>query len=142
MMETIDVKSDEPNAVIIVYDGDCLFCSRSMAWIAGHDRARRIRFTACTSETGSRLMREHGVDPLDPSTFLVLKDGRAYQRSEAMLQLTGVLDPSVRPLAALRLVPRPLRDAVYDWTARNRRRIMPTRTCPMPSDAMRERMMA
>lgn len=126
---------------IIVYDGDCVFCSRSMAWIARHDRQRRIRFTACTSETGSALMRSHGVDPLDPSTFLVIVGGRAYERSEAMLQLTRVLDRSVRPLGALRLVPAPIRDIVYDWTARNRRRLIRSDSCPVPSRDMLDRML-
>ena len=126
---------------IVVYDGDCVFCSRSMAWIAAHDRARRVRFTACTSETGAALMREHDLDPLDPSTFLVLIDGTPHVRSEAMLRLTKVLDPSVRPLGLLRAVPTPLRDAVYGWTARNRRRLLGSDACPVPSRDMIERML-
>jgi predicted DCC family thiol-disulfide oxidoreductase YuxK len=126
---------------IIVYDGDCVFCSRSMGWIARNDTYDRIRFTACTSPTGSRLMREHGLDPLDPSTFLVLMRGEAYQRSEAMLRLVDELDPKVRPLAALRLVPTPVRDAIYGWTARNRRHLMGRDQCPVPSKEMRDRML-
>lgn len=138
---TSQADADEQDLVIIVYDGDCVFCSRSMAWIARHDRARRVRFTACTSETGAALMRRHDVDPLDPSTFLVLIGGKAYVRSEAMLRLASVLDPSVRPLAALRLVPPFVRNAVYDWTARNRRSLIRSRECPLPSKEMRERML-
>jgi predicted DCC family thiol-disulfide oxidoreductase YuxK len=134
-------QSSAKDVITIVYDGDCLFCSRSMAWIARHDRARRIRYTACTSETGSRLMRQHGIDPSDPSTFLVLKGGKAYVQSEAMLQLATALDPIARPFAALRLVPRPIRDFVYGWTARNRRRLLRSRECPVPTVAMRERML-
>jgi predicted DCC family thiol-disulfide oxidoreductase YuxK len=133
--------STEPSQAVIVYDGDCVFCSRSMAWIAAHDARRRVRFTACTSPTGSALMREHGVDPLDPSTFLLLLDGRAYVRSEAMLRIAGVLDPVARPLAALRLVPPPIRNAIYDWTARNRRRLLPNAVCPAPSPDMISRML-
>lgn len=128
--------------VIIVYDGDCVFCSRSMAWIARHDHDDRIRFTACTSETGSALMREHGLDPLDPSTFLVLMEGRAYVRSEAMLRLTRVLDRAARPFGVLRLIPAVIRDGIYGWTARNRRRLMGRDgACPVPSPEMRARML-
>ena len=85
-------------------------------------------------------MRENGVDPLDPSTFLVLKDGKVYERSEAMLQLASILDPAVRPLVGLRLIPTAIRDAIYNWTARNRRRLMANRQCPVPSPEMRERL--
>jgi predicted DCC family thiol-disulfide oxidoreductase YuxK len=126
---------------IIVYDGDCVFCSRSMAWIVAHDPAGLIRLTPATSDTGSRLMREHGIDPADPSTFLAVIDGRPHVRSDAMLAIVPLLDASAQPLRAMRAVPRSLRDAVYDWTARNRRRII-RGSCPAPTAAMRERIVA
>jgi predicted DCC family thiol-disulfide oxidoreductase YuxK len=135
---TSGVNDDENRKALIVYDGDCVFCSRSMAWIVEHDVHDRIRLTPCTSETGSTLMRTHGIDPDDPSTFLVVIDGRPYVRSAAMLALVPILDRTVRPLSLLRLVPSPLRDAVYGWTARNRRRIIKGE-CPVPSAAMRSR---
>lgn len=138
------MRSPDPGnspSVVIVYDDDCVFCSRSMSWIAAHDSARRVRFTACTSPEGGDLMRRHGVDPLDPNTFLVLIGDVPYVRSEAMLRLTKILDPSVRPFGLLRAVPTPIRDAVYGWTARNRRRIIRSDVCPVPSRDMIDRML-
>ena len=123
---------------IIVYDGDCVFCSRSMSWIAEHDIHDRIRFTPCTSEMGARLMREHDIDPEDPSTFLAVVDGEPFIRSEAMLALIPLLDPKAQPLRLFGLVPGVLRNAVYDFTARNRRRIIKG-DCPIPSPEMRRR---
>jgi len=127
-----------PRAVI-VYDGDCVFCSKSMAWIVAHDAKHAIRLTPCTSETGADMMRRHGIDPSDPSTFLAVVDGRPYVQSAAMLAIVPLLDTGAQPLRALRLVPAGLRDAVYDWTARNRRRLVKG-SCPVPSAAMRERL--
>ncbi len=127
-----------PRAVI-VYDGDCVFCSRSMAWIVAHDSRDLIRLTACTSATGSGLMLEHGIDPADPSTFLAVIDGKPFTRSEAMLAIVPLLDVSAQPLRTMRLVPRAVRDAVYGWTARNRRRLV-RGECPVPDAAMRRRM--
>ena len=123
---------------LIVYDGDCVFCSRSMAWIVAHDSRRLVTLTPCTSATGSRTMREHGIDPGDPSTFLAIIDGEAHVRSDAMLAIVPLLDAPAQPLRAMRLVPSFVRDAVYDWTARNRRRIL-RGDCPVPTAAMRER---
>ena len=130
----------EAGRALIVYDGDCVFCSRSMAWIVARDSADRIRLTPCTSTTGSSLMREHGIDPADPDTFLVLINGRPHVRSDAMLALVPLLDPSVRLLSLLRFLPVRLRDAVYGSTARNRRRIL--NGCPVPTEDMRRRMVA
>lgn len=125
---------------IIVYDGDCVFCSRSMSWIVDHDVNDVVRLTPCASRTGSALMRAHGIDPTDPSTFLAIIDGVPHVRSTAMLALVPLLARRTQPLRAFGIVPRPLRDVVYDWTARNRRRIVKG-ACPMPTDAMRRRML-
>jgi predicted DCC family thiol-disulfide oxidoreductase YuxK len=124
---------------LIVYDGDCIFCSRSMDWIVRHDTYDNIRMTACTSEMGARLMRKHGIDPSDPSTFLVLKNGRAYTRSAAMLELLPLLDKSIQGMKVFRYIPGPVRDMIYNWTARNRRKLVQG-SCPVPTPAMMDRM--
>lgn len=125
---------------VVVYDGDCVFCSRSMAWIVAHDVHDVVRLTPCTSDTGSMMMLAHGIDPADPSTFLAIVDGVPYVRSAAMLALVPLLGDSVQLLRAFRLVPGMLRDAVYDWTARHRRSLM-RGICPVPNEAMRRRML-
>lgn len=58
-----------------------------MAWIVKHDAHDNIRLTACTSPLGAQLMREHGIDPADLSTFLVLTEGRALIRSAGSIGL-------------------------------------------------------
>ncbi len=129
------------NHAVIVYDGDCVFCSRSMAWIARHDDLGLVRFTPCTSPLGSQLMRQHGIDPSDPSTFLLIQEGRGYVRTEAMLRVVALLDRPARALGMFRLVPRAIRDPFYDFVARNRRRILGGE-CPMPTDDLRRRIIA
>lgn len=124
---------------VIVYDGDCVFCSRSMAWIVRHDIDDRIRLTPCTSPLGTALMRQHGIDPTDPSTFLVLIDGKPFVQSRAMLELVPLLDAKAQPLRIFGIIPNTLRNIVYDWTARNRRRLIKG-DCPMPSREMTRRM--
>jgi len=127
------------NHAVIVYDGDCIFCSRSMAWVARHDDMNLVRFTPCTSPLGRQLMDERGIDPADPSTFLLILEGQGYVRSDAMLRVVALLDRPARMLGVMRLVPRPLRDAVYDTVARNRRRIV-RGECPMPTRDLQSRM--
>lgn len=129
------------NHAVIVYDGDCVFCSRSMAWVARHDDMNLVRFTPCTSPLGRRLMEERSIDPADPSTFLLILQGRAYVRSEAMLRVVALLDRPARMLRVMRLVPRPLRDAVYDTVARNRRRIV-RGECPVPTQELQSRLIS
>lgn len=138
-METSAYHVNDFDGALIVFDGDCIFCSRSMDWIVRHDTYDNIRLTPCTSEMGSRLMRQHGINPEDPSTFLVLKNGKAYTRSKAMLELVPLLDKSVRGMAFFGLIPSGLRDVIYNWTARNRRKLVKG-ACPVPTQAMIDRM--
>lgn len=126
-------------SAIIVYDGDCPFCSRSMRWVAQNDVRERLSFTSSTSATGSELMRRHGIDPSQPSTFLLVEGDQGYVRSDAALRVIEMLGTRARHLRHLRKVPRFVRDAIYDRIALNRRRIVP-KACLKPSDQMLRRM--
>lgn len=62
------------------------------------------------------------IDPADPDTNAVIIDGRALRRSDAALAVASAL-PGWRWTGLLRIVPRGVRDAVYDIIARNRCRL-------------------
>ena len=73
-------------------------------------------------------------------TYLVIADGVALTKSDAGLALLGQMKPPWRWLNLLRIVPRPVRDAVYDLVARNRYRWFGmTETCLVPSSELRDR---
>ncbi|QJC50741.1 DUF393 domain-containing protein [Paenibacillus albicereus] len=106
----------ERKAVALV-DGECALCGGLARFAAKRERAGGLRFAALQSEEGRYLLRENGLDAERVDSFVLLKDGRAYERSSASLELLGLLDGGWPLLRGLRLVPRPLRDAVYDAVA-------------------------
>jgi predicted DCC family thiol-disulfide oxidoreductase YuxK len=108
-----------PDDDVILYDGVCVFCSRWVRFVAARDTERRFRFTAIQSGYGTRLARAFGIDPEDPDTNAVIHGGVAYFKSDAALTVLSLL-PGWGSVRALRLVPKPLRDAVYNLVARNR----------------------
>jgi predicted DCC family thiol-disulfide oxidoreductase YuxK len=111
-----------PDDDVILYDGVCVFCSRWIRFIAARDTQKRFRFTAIQSAYGTRLAAAFGIDPNDPDTNAVIHGGVAYFKSDAALMVLASL-PGWGWTRALRLVPKPLRDAVYNLVARNRYRI-------------------
>jgi predicted DCC family thiol-disulfide oxidoreductase YuxK len=111
-----------PDDDVILYDGVCVFCSRWIRFVAARDKARRFRFTAIQSGYGTRLAQAFGIDPADPDTNAVIHGGVAYLKSDAALTVLGAL-PGWSWTRALRAVPKPVRDAVYNIVARNRYRI-------------------
>ncbi len=111
-----------PHDGVILYDGICIFCSRWVRFVATRDSAKRFRFTAIQSDYGARLAQSLGIDAASPDTNAVVLNGRALFKSDAAIAVISSL-PYWRWARALVLVPKPLRDAVYDLVARNRYRI-------------------
>lgn len=129
-----------PDGKVIVFDGVCLLCNRSVAFVLAHDREKKFRFTTMQSTAGSALLRAHGLDPADPLSFLLVDDGIAYTDSDAAIRVITGCGGAWYLLGVLRLVPRFLRDAVYRWVARNRYRWFGRReTCLMPSPELQSR---
>jgi predicted DCC family thiol-disulfide oxidoreductase YuxK len=112
---------------ILVYDGDCAFCSRSVQFILRHDRRRTVRFAARQGEAG-RAVRERHPDlmQVDSLIWVEWRDGREMPlvRSDSVLAIASYLGGGFGLLASLgRIVPRPLRDFGYAIIARFRRKL-------------------
>jgi len=128
-----------PGDEVILYDGVCVFCSRWVRFVAARDVERRFRFTAIQSGYGTRLAQAFGIDPDDPDTNAVIHGGEVLFKSDAALTVLGAL-PGWRWTRMLRALPKPLRDAVYDFIARNRYRIFGKyEECFVPDAELRER---
>ena len=128
-----------PDDDVILYDGVCVFCSRWVRFVATRDVEQRFRFTAIQSGYGTRLAKAFGIDPGDPDTNAVVHGGAAYFKSDAALTVLGHL-PRWGWVRVLRLVPKPLRDAVYNLVARNRYRIFGKYdNCFIPDASLRAR---
>jgi predicted DCC family thiol-disulfide oxidoreductase YuxK len=111
-----------PDDDVILYDGVCAFCSGWVHFVVRRDTARRFRFTPIQSPYGRRLAQAAGIDPDDPDTNAVIIDGEALRRSDGALAVLARL-PNWNWVNGFRYVPRPVRDCLYRFIARNRYRI-------------------
>ena len=105
---------------LMVFDGVCNFCSGYVRLVLMMDREAVIRFTPIQSEYGRQLCEKHGIDPDDPSTFLFFDNGRPIGGTEGIAAMLARMPLPWRTLRALIVIPRPIRNTVYRWTARNR----------------------
>lgn len=117
---------------VILFDGICVLCSRWYRFVTARDKARRFRFVAIQQAEGRAIAEAHNIDPDNPATFILLTPSGAHTRSDAILRIVAAL-PGWRWVAVLRIVPAPLRDALYGVIARNRYRWFGMRdTCLLP----------
>jgi predicted DCC family thiol-disulfide oxidoreductase YuxK len=108
---------------IVVFDTNCVLCSGMVAFILAHERNRALRFVGAWSDEGLALAARHHFSKSDlDQTFLVLSGDAALSRSDAGVEILSQLRAPWRWLAVVRIIPRPVRDAVYRFVARRRYR--------------------
>jgi len=133
----VESSSDEQ---IVVFDGVCNLCSRSAHFILRNDRSRVFKLATAQSAIGRQLLADAGIDPDNVETFVLVRAGHAYFRSDAALEVVNKLDWPWRALKILRFIPRALRDPVYRLVARNRYRWFGRKaTCMVPTNDIRSR---
>ncbi len=107
---------------VILFDGVCRFCNGSVNMVIRHDGKDRFRFAPLQSETGQSLLRQHGIDPANTDSFVLIAGQKAFVKSSAALRVARGLGFPWSLLWTFIIVPPFIRNAVYDWIARNRYR--------------------
>lgn len=109
---------------ILLFDGNCVLCSRWVRFILNWERSPEIRFIAAQSEAGQVLLANLGMPLSDWDTNFLLEPGPdgeiLHIKSDAALAMIRRMRAPVRWLSVLSVIPRPIRDWVYDRVARNR----------------------
>lgn len=126
---------------VIVFDGVCMLCSRWIDFVLRRDLHRRYKFAAMQTASGRALLIEHGIDPDDPLSFLLLEDKKGYTDTDAIVRILRSFGPGWKFIALLvSIVPRFVRDPLYRWIARNRYRIFGRRAaCRVPTADIADR---
>ena len=124
----------------MLFDGVCNLCHGAVRFLLERDPAARLRFASLQSDVGRALLVKYGFDADTLDTIVLVDAAGAHQRSDAALRIVRVLGPPWSWLRVLGVLPRPLRDAAYDFVARNRYRWFGRRdSCPAPSVEWRTR---
>ncbi|MFZ3201373.1 MAG: DCC1-like thiol-disulfide oxidoreductase family protein [Candidatus Acidiferrales bacterium] len=124
---------------MLFYDGHCALCHRAVKFVLRHDPdGRAFRFAPLQGNTFQALVPPARRAGLPDSIVILTREGALLVRSDAFLHIFRELGGGWKFLAAvLGVIPRPLRDAVYDFIARIRYRVFGRREdlCPiLPPD--------
>ena len=115
---------------ILLFDGVCNLCTGTVRFVIDRDARKRFRFASLQSRAAARLLgpAAAGGDRLE--SMVLVEGERIYRKSTAALLMARRLDGLWPLLAMLLAVPRPIRDAAYDWIGRRRYRLFGKRdTC-------------
>lgn len=125
---------------VILFDGVCNLCNGLVEFIIRHDPEGRFRFAAMQTKAGEAVLKgTDGKSPRFDSVMLIAGEGHAV-KSDAMLRVASILGGPWKVLALLRIIPRRIRDVLYDIVAARRYHWFGTRdACPIPDDDVRNR---
>ncbi len=133
------MEQEHTDASLILFDGLCHLCNNSVIFIIERDPDKQFKFVSLQSTAGQRLLERYGL-PLDKlDTFFLIEAGKIYNRSTAALKVIKRLNGLWPILYAFIIVPRPVRDFVYNFIASNRYKVFGKReTCMVPTSDMKD----
>ncbi len=108
---------------VLIYDGYCNLCGAIIRLVKRQDRKSRFEFVPSQSERGGRLLAEAGLKTSGTGTVVLALEDKFYLRSTAALRVFRLLGGGWRLLYGFIIIPRFIRDFVYDIIAKTRYRI-------------------
>lgn len=124
---------------IILFDGVCNLCNSSVQFIIKHDKAAYFNFASLQSDFGGQLKETKQI-PDNVDSIILMENGKVYMQSSAILRIARNLDGVWKLAAAALIIPRPIRDMVYRYVAKNRYRWFGKQDqCMLPSPELKER---
>lgn len=126
---------------VVLFDGVCNVCNDAVKFILARDPAGHFCFASLQSDVAKQLLTPFGLAEMPIETMVLIEGSRAYVRSSAVLRVARRLGRGWALLSLIgRLVPRPLRDAVYAFLVRHRYRWFgQSEQCLVPTPAVRAR---
>ena len=125
---------------LILFDGVCNFCNASVNFVIKRDKKKAILFCPLQSEKGKNKLQQYGLPENDMQSFIFIENDKAYTRSTAALKVCRHLN-GLWPLCyGYMIVPKFIRDGIYNWIAKNRYKWFGIKQeCMIPSPEVKAR---
>ncbi len=140
----MDPQSAHPTSLtrhpVVLFDGVCNLCNGAVDFILRHDRSGDLLLASLQSDEAGPLLAQADLPPDYLDSLVLVEGNRWYTRSDAALEIARRMGGAWKLAVAFKILPRFLRDGIYDWIARNRYRWFGKRdSCRVPTEAERRR---
>lgn len=131
---------------LVLFDGECALCNGWVKFVLQRDPEGRIHFAPLQGPTARHILSARQDAPAGLTTLILVEDAgaateRIRVRSDAALAVLGQLSGIWPVVGCLRIVPRAIRDLVYDFVARHRYQWFgKEESCLLPSQGTRGRL--
>ena len=128
---------------IILFDGVCNFCNRTVNIILKYDQDAYFQFAPSQSNAGINMLQQYKLDQKASASVILIDNDKVYIKTDAVIQIATHLKGWPRFFSFIKFIPRPIRDFGYDLVAKNRYTLFGKReTCRIPDESTRHRFLA
>jgi predicted DCC family thiol-disulfide oxidoreductase YuxK len=110
----------EIQSPVVLFDGVCNLCNAAVKFIIKRDKKDLFRFASLQSTVGQEVMKKYSLSTESFNSFVLVEKGKVYTKSAGALMVAKQLSGGWPLLSAFMIVPRFIRDAVYNFIANNR----------------------
>lgn len=125
---------------IVLFDGVCNLCNGAVQFIIKRDKEEKFRFASLQSESGQKILNQYGLPTASFNSFVLIMGDRYFIKSTAVLNVLKELGGIYRMFYAFIMLPKPLRDFVYDLIAKSRYQLFGKNdSCMVPTPDLKQR---
>lgn len=137
---TAQIVAQSQQHPVILFDGVCNLCNGFVQYVIQRDPEGQFRFAALQSEVGQALLEVVQLSQKDMDTVVLVEDGKGYTHSDVGLRIFRRMKGLWPLLYGLVIIPRAIRNFIYNWIARNRYRWFGQREqCMIPTPELKAR---
>ncbi len=135
--DNLAIPADKP---ILLFDGVCNLCNGFVQFVIKRDPKGKFLFAALQSEVGQALLQQANMPTEELSTVVLYENRKFYTHSSVPLLVVRKFGGAWPLLYGLVIVPKFIRDRIYNWIARNRYRWFGKReSCMIPTPELKSR---
>ncbi|SDZ55724.1 Predicted thiol-disulfide oxidoreductase YuxK, DCC family [Rhodonellum ikkaensis] len=126
-----------------MFDGVCNLCNNSVDFVIQRDKKNRFKFGALQDVATKTLLKDYSIDSEYLDSLVLISGDQVYYKSSAALQIAKNLGGFWTFLYGLSVIPKFIRDPIYDWIAVNRYKWFGKKeTCRLPSPEEKEKFLS
>jgi len=128
------------NRKIILFDGVCNLCNGAVTYVIKRDKKNVFKFAALQSEIGLELTSKFNIDTSKVDSIIFINSDKHYEKSTAALHIAKYLPGAYPLLYGFMIVPKFIRNGVYDYIAKNRYKWFGrTESCMIPTAELKSK---
>ena len=133
------MKKNTPQPLLF-FDGVCNLCNSSVQYVIKHDKTQKFKFASLQSDAAKEILLQYKIKKTDLDSIILIHNDKLFDKSSAILRLLKILGGFHSLAYIFIIIPKSIRDVLYDYVARNRYKWYGKKdSCMIPTDELKNR---